>query len=474
MKWQVLLAFVTTFAFAVIQPRNVCTAEPAGVPAQESALPTADNYTARINDKIQIELLAVSNPVWESVWQQANNDQSAGHDRPEYWWRPDGERIEKPSFKRGRFTGGQFRFDCLIRVTGTDDFGLVAAADQASNINEVDVCRAVDSERNPLPGLYIVGALDFPRRGQAEKTTLCVGVASGPWTCVQTWAVGDWPEWANDPESHILSSGCGGLIELPHQTGDGIQVDLAHRLSHEEIRLTATDQQDKIYIASQADRGNGDGISRKLCTFKGLSLKDLKSISLETRDYQWAQIPNVVLEPEHVLPYTSFGTVKKMRGKQAPEFLQAKGWMNGPPIKMADLRGKVVMLNFFNYGCGSCLAEMPQLMDLHDRYAKQGLVVVGVHADMIDSVEAMQAKLKPHQEQLWKGRAIPFPVVLDGGGQVPIQGSDRMGYGATTAAYGVLNFPTTILIDKQGKVQGEVSIGDKDLQDRIEKLLSSQ
>ena len=47
---------------------------------------------------------------------------------------------------------------------------------------------------------------------------------------------------------------------------------------------------------------------------------------------------------------------------------------------MEDLRGKVVLIDFWTYTCVNCIRTMPYLREWHDKYAKEGLVIVGVHA----------------------------------------------------------------------------------------------
>jgi len=54
------------------------------------------------------------------------------------------------------------------------------------------------------------------------------------------------------------------------------------------------------------------------------------------------------------------------------------------------------------------------------------------------------------RKQVWGGRKIPFPVALDGGGKTRVPGSKRRARGATTAAYGINAFPTSLLIDRNG------------------------
>jgi cytochrome c biogenesis protein CcdA/thiol-disulfide isomerase/thioredoxin len=63
----------------------------------------------------------------------------------------------------------------------------------------------------------------------------------------------------------------------------------------------------------------------------------------------------------------------------APEFAGLDTWFNSPPLTMAGLRGRVVLVDFWTYACVNCVNTLPHLQRWHERYASQGLVVVGVH-----------------------------------------------------------------------------------------------
>jgi len=139
-------------------------------------------------------------------------------------------------------------------------------------------------------------------------------------------------------------------------------------------------------------------------------------------------------------------------GGAAPELRQIKGWKNGGPVTIAELRGKVVILDFWGYWCGPCVVSMPKLMELHDKYAERGLVIIAIHDDSVSSIEEMDARLRSARINQWGGRDLPFLVALDGGGKMRIVGTDQTTRGATTAAYGVTAFPTSVLIDRNGSV----------------------
>ena len=71
-------------------------------------------------------------------------------------------------------------------------------------------------------------------------------------------------------------------------------------------------------------------------------------------------------------------------GNEAPEFQGISNWINSEPLTMEDLRGKVVLIDFWTYTCYNCINTMPYLRDWHEKYADKGLVIVGVHSPEFD------------------------------------------------------------------------------------------
>jgi thiol-disulfide isomerase/thioredoxin len=65
---------------------------------------------------------------------------------------------------------------------------------------------------------------------------------------------------------------------------------------------------------------------------------------------------------------------------QLPSFGGAMGWLNSPPLTEPDLRGKVVLVNFWTYTCINWLRQLPYVRAWAGKYSGQGLVVIGVHA----------------------------------------------------------------------------------------------
>ncbi|CAG0993996.1 Thiol-disulfide oxidoreductase ResA [Phycisphaerales bacterium] len=149
-------------------------------------------------------------------------------------------------------------------------------------------------------------------------------------------------------------------------------------------------------------------------------------------------------------------------GKPAPELAQIKGWKSGGPVSLADLRGKVVLLDFWGYWCGPCVHAMPDLMQTHEKYKDKGLVIIAVHDDSTDSIATMDSNLARIRADLWGGNDLPFLVALDGGGEMVIPGCEEKARGATTSAYGITAFPTQVLIDRDGNVIGKRRKGNDD------------
>lgn len=152
-----------------------------------------------------------------------------------------------------------------------------------------------------------------------------------------------------------------------------------------------------------------------------------------------------------------------LEGMPAPELVGVAAWKNGPAVKVADLKGKCVILDFWGYWCGPCVHRMPDLFKLYDKYHDSGLEVVGVHIDLgenekepVDSGEKLDERLATIRKNLWNERDVPYPVALIVAKSVPFGPAGLAGEARCQAAadYGVTGYPRLILIDRAGKVVG--------------------
>lgn len=126
--------------------------------------------------------------------------------------------------------------------------------------------------------------------------------------------------------------------------------------------------------------------------------------------------------------------------------------ITGNKVALNDLRGKPVLVTFWATTCGSCMKEIPHLIDLYNRFHNKGFELIAV---------AMAYDPPNQVVQLAKDRALPYTVALD------INGEHANAFG------GIWATPTTYLIDKDGKISWE-TIGmfePDELAERIEKQL---
>jgi cytochrome c biogenesis protein CcdA/thiol-disulfide isomerase/thioredoxin len=125
---------------------------------------------------------------------------------------------------------------------------------------------------------------------------------------------------------------------------------------------------------------------------------------------------------------------------RAPDFRGIKLWINTPdgaPLSLAELRGKVVLVDFWTYSCINCLRTLPHVNAWDRAYRKDGLVIVGVH-----SPEFAFERVPDNVRSAVKRLGIGYPVALD---------NDF----ATWHAYSNNYWPAKYLIDKQGRVRYE-------------------
>jgi cytochrome c biogenesis protein CcdA/thiol-disulfide isomerase/thioredoxin len=91
-----------------------------------------------------------------------------------------------------------------------------------------------------------------------------------------------------------------------------------------------------------------------------------------------------------------------------PSLDGATGWLNGRPLTARDLQGKVVLIDFWTYSCINCIRAIPHIRALHERYAKEGLVVIGVH-----SPEFAFERDPTNVARAIREQEISYPVALD-------------------------------------------------------------
>jgi thiol-disulfide isomerase/thioredoxin len=128
---------------------------------------------------------------------------------------------------------------------------------------------------------------------------------------------------------------------------------------------------------------------------------------------------------------------------EAPDFTGIDGWLNSTPLTLADLRGKVVLIDFWTFSCVNCVRTIPHLKVLYDDYKSRGFVIVGVHSPEFD-FEQVPANVAAAVTRL----GVTWPVAID---------SQK----ATWNAYQNQYWPAEYLLDQQGRI-AYTSFGEGD------------
>lgn len=141
-------------------------------------------------------------------------------------------------------------------------------------------------------------------------------------------------------------------------------------------------------------------------------------------------------------------------GSPAPDFTLTD--ITGKKISLSELKGKVVLLNFWATWCGPCKAEMPALNRLYLELKDKGFVILAVSLDTAEKpVKSFIAEKK-----------LAFPVLMDSDKELSFD------------LYAVMGLPTTFIIDKKGIIVERI-LGDREwdapqMKDKILKLLSGR
>ena len=147
--------------------------------------------------------------------------------------------------------------------------------------------------------------------------------------------------------------------------------------------------------------------------------------------------------------------VSETTSAAAPE-LAPGTWINSDPLTLKSLRSRVVLVDFWTFGCYNCRNTLPFLKRWHERYSDKGLTIVGVHSPEFDA----EKKIENVRREV-ASLGIRYPVVTDNDYE-------------TWRAYKVEAWPTAFLLDKSGHIRwAHVGEGAYDeAESTIQKLLA--
>lgn len=165
---------------------------------------------------------------------------------------------------------------------------------------------------------------------------------------------------------------------------------------------------------------------------------------------------------------------ERLVGTAAPEY-DPQSFVGMAPTSLAELKGKVVLLDFWAVWCGPCIATFPHLRDWHDAYAEKGFAVLGMTSDqgyVWDETKEMAVRGTDvsHEQELEMLASFRKHHNLRHGFVLTPKGSE---YNKQLAVSGI---PQAVLLDKQGVIRmikvGSGAKNAKDLEEAIKKLLA--
>ncbi len=145
---------------------------------------------------------------------------------------------------------------------------------------------------------------------------------------------------------------------------------------------------------------------------------------------------NVNVNKEFVLPPEMFKMATNLpKYAKAPELVGIVDWINSQPLMIENLKGKVVLIDFWTYSCINCIRTFPYLKDWYAKYKDKGLVIVGVHTPEFEF-----EKNPENVKEAVKRFEIAYPVAVDSNYK-------------TWQNYNNLYWPAHYLIDQKGVVR---------------------
>lgn len=233
-----------------------------------------------------------------------------------------------------------------------------------------------------------------------------------------------------------------------------------------QLELTATQQQ-KITarlaahettmkeLRTQAGAGKdvGDLNRRAKALQKDLGHDLLAGLSPAQRT-RWNSLVGRPFDTARLLPLTAL----------APELRDVETWINSPPLQLKGLRGQVVIVHFYTFGCSNCIHNYPSYRNWIEKFRKRNVTILGIHTPETPGERDVSSIRKKAQES-----GLSFPIAVDGSLK-------------NWQAWGNGMWPSVYVVDKRGYVRywwyGELNWqgagGEKYIAGKVEELLSEK
>jgi peroxiredoxin len=147
----------------------------------------------------------------------------------------------------------------------------------------------------------------------------------------------------------------------------------------------------------------------------------------------WAQAETY--QPAATVTATPEADQRRELSKAAPEFAEETEWLQSEPLTLASLRGQVVVVHFWTFGCINCKHNYPAYKAWQGEYASKGVTIIGIHTPEFE-YEADAKQIRAQAEK----HGLKFPIALDAGSRNWRNWDNQY-------------WPSIYLIDKKGRVR---------------------
>jgi peroxiredoxin len=297
----------------------------------------------------------------------------------------------------------------------------------------------------PITNAVIEGEAVTTREGDVLKTVTSVSQGTTP-VLSRTTLFSSQRNATQSINTSVSMSITGQNIPITFSINDKTELQGTQKLPADQLEVLKNDVEMAIPVAS------------KLRTLSMSSPEAMKAILDETKKYlevnpkgEFAPLFSSLHEQlaSVIERTTNWENIKQ--GEAAPDFTATT--IDNKQIKLSNYKGKVVLLDFWATWCGPCLMELPHVKKLYEANKEKGFEIIGISAD--ETIEDLT--------QLVEQENLQWPQIFDGGDDG----------GEVQKIYGVMKYPTTILVDAEGKIHAVDLRGDE-LDKAVAELLESK